>query len=72
MYQTQQPFLDTALVDTVEQGEQLILRAQALAHDAEEKLNALTSSWTGLTTLTGSRVSSFPGPECPAAPPDTW
>jgi hypothetical protein len=44
MYDRQLPHLDTALVDTVEQGEELILRAQVIAHDAEEKVRALADS----------------------------
>ena len=51
MYDTAVSNLDTALVDTVEQGEELILRAQVIAHDAAEKVRALADSMSsGLAT----------------------
>ena len=38
------PLLDAALVDTVADGEELLLRAQAVSHEAEERLQNLDRS----------------------------
>ncbi len=52
--------LDNALIDTVERGDELILRAQALAHHTEEQLQALTGSeqpYSSATAITAPHTS---------------
>jgi hypothetical protein len=44
MHRDEEPLLDAELVDTVASGEELIMRAQALAHETEERLQTLTGA----------------------------
>jgi len=44
MCREEESFLDIALIDTVADGEELIVRAQALAHETEERMHALTGA----------------------------